>query len=170
MWYDRTSMKKLLILIACLPVLAFAQGSAPTRTYSLADSSVYTKLKTNLNGSVKLESGLSMPLMSQGNLLVTSNVAYVQNVDNLWNDNAWTTGVTLNYRLGKTWAVYTKTSTNLTGDWAQESGVHTTIWRASNYSVGANAGYVLDYPFRKSQSAKWTAGITVSFPVDKLFK
>lgn len=157
-------MKKLLIMVALLPVLAFAQGSS-TRTYSLNDGSVYLKNKSNLVGGNAWEGGISAPLFTIGNLGASWNGGLVLNSDNPWNDSSLTAGVTLGYRLNRNYTVYTKTSTNFKGDWSQETGLRTVLFHTANYTVGANAGYIFSHPWENDSKPRWTVGVTASFPI-----
>ena len=156
-------MKTLMILSALLPVMAVSQ--LVPKTYSLNDGALYVKEKTNLRGNLGLETGYSVPLASHGNVSLSGNVAFVQNVNNLFGDTSWTVGLAAGYRLNSAWSVYTKTATNLTGTWTQETGVRINILRTKNYSVTANTGYVFSYPFKNGERPNWTTGLTVSFPV-----
>jgi len=157
-------MKKLLIMVALLPVLAFAQNSE-FRTYSLNDGTVYVKNKSNLVGGNAWEAGVSSPLFTRGNLGASWNSGIVLNSDNPWNSSTWTAGVTFGYRLNRTYTAYTKTSTNLSGDWSQETGVRTVLFRSADYSVSANAGYIFNYPWKDKSKPRWTVGVTASFPL-----
>lgn len=158
-------MKKLILAIALLPVMAFAQ----LQTFSVNDGSFYVKNKTNLLGRNSLESGFQAPLLRSGNLSIGANVGYVQNVNDLWKCNSWTSGVNFGYDLNRGWVAYTKTSTNFQGNWSQESGLRMNLFSNEKYNVGINAGYIFDYPFARNRQPGWTAGFTVSFPVKTLF-
>lgn len=162
-------MKKLILMLCLLPVLAVAQTNQ-TKTFNVNDGSFYAKERTNLTGTLSLETGFSAPLMRRGNLSAAVNLAYIQNLSNPWKGNGWESGLALGYRLNRGWSVYTKTVTNFNGNWNQETGLRTSIYRTSNYAVSASAGYVMDYPLRNKAKNSWNVGVTVSFPVKTLFK
>lgn len=161
-------MKNLLIMLCLLPVLASAQST--NKTFNLNDGALYLKQKTNLRGTLALESGYAVPVFRSGNIVFSANVAYVQDFSSPWKKNNWESGVTANYRLSRDWSVYTKTLTNFTGSWSQETGVKKNLYRTKNYTVSANVGNVFGHPFRNKAKNSWTFGVTVSFPVKTLFK
>lgn len=156
-------------MLCLLPIFAVAQASQ-TKTFSVNDGSFYLKERTNLTGSLFLETGFSAPLARRGNLSVSANLAYLQNLSNPWKGNGWESGLSVGYRLNRGWSAYTKTVTNFNGNWNQETGLRTSLYRTENYAVSANAGYVFDYPFRNKAKNTWNVGVTVSFPVNTLFK
>jgi len=158
-------MKKLIFLLALVPALALAQ----LQTFSVNDSSVYTKGSTDLTGSNTLETGVQVPVLRSGNFSMGMNLGYVQNTDNLWKSSSWTSGLNFGYNLNRGWVAYTKTSTNFRGNWYQETGLRMNLVTNEKYSVGVNAGYIFDYPFSRNQTPRWTVGATVSFPVRTLF-
>lgn len=162
-------MKNILFILALVPVLASAQ-TAPLRTYTLRDGSFYVKEKSNLMNTMQFETGVSSPLVSSGNLSLSANFAYVLDFSNPWNQNSWTGGMTFGYRLNDTYSAYTKTASNFNGRYSQETGVRASLYRTMNYAVNANAGYVMDRPFNLNRSARWTVGVTVSFPVSSFVK
>jgi len=177
-------MKNILIMLALVPVMAFAQ--APVKTYSLNDSSVYGKLVTDLNGNVGTEFGVYAPVMKSGNFSVGMNVAYTKDVENFsarrfhktaferdplnGNADGWTYGVTFGYQFNDKWMAYSKSVTDLNGNWVMETGVKTSLYKTDNYSVLLNAGMVNDWPFRDRGVPQWTTGVTFAFPVKGIGK
>lgn len=166
-------MRTFLTMFALLPVLAMAQ----TKTYSPNDGSFYTKYKSNLSGTSKVETGFSTPFLSNGKWSLNGNIAYVQGVKNFWNDNSFLGGVSLGYRYDKTFSAYVKETTFFNTNFQGEVGVRASLWRTDSYAVSANAGYLFSQnakvtkcDWENQNLPKWTVGLTVSFPVKSVFK
>jgi hypothetical protein len=166
-------------MFALLPVLAMAQ----TKTYSPNDGSFYTKYKSNLSGTSKVETGFSTPFLSNGKWSLSGNVAYVQGVENFWNDNSFLGALSVGYKVDKTFSAYVKETTFFNTNFQGEVGVRAGLWRTNSYAVSANAGYLFSQngtgqpnycgkcpPYGSENLPKWTVGVTVSFPVKSIFK
>lgn len=177
-------MKNILIMLALLPVMAFAQ--APVKTYSLNDASVYGKLVTDLNGNVGTEFGVYAPVFKSGNLSGGVGASWTKDVENFsqrrfhktsferdplnGNADGWTANMTFCYTLTNKFGVYSKSTTDFNGNWVMETGVKTSLYKTDNYSVLLNAGIVNDWPVRDRGVPQWTAGVTFAFPVKGLGK
>lgn len=161
-------MRPLSLVLLALPALASAQ--LPTRGASFADGSLYAKFKVNLRGKRQQEAGFSMPFLTLGNLSLSGNLGYASLYPRWTEQTGFTAGLSLNYRLNPKLSVYGKTGTDLLNHYAEEVGARYFFYRGKRVTVNSNLAYVLDFPYHRHSAAKWTAGLTVGFPIRSLVR
>lgn len=157
-------MKKTLttILLLTIATITFAQNGN-----FFADSTVYFKEKTNLKGKNSFELGVSKPIYTYQKFKLSANIGYQGGFDAPFKSNSFTSGGTLSYNISKIYSVYTKTGTNFSGTWSQETGAKIALTNKKNMNVALNFGYVFQHPFNNNALPGWTLGLSASFPIVK---
>lgn len=136
---------------------------------SLKDLSVYTKVKSNLDGQWQHELGLFSRLTQNGHFWVVSNVDFLATYPLKTPFPAqWGFGLTAGYRLAATpfaTSVYSKTKSNFKGLWQQETGLTKLIYGqgGGKIRVLANGAYIYSYPYKSGRAPIWTVGLSLIF-------
>ena len=153
-------MKKLLVLLAFLPCLGFAQKLVITKP----NLSIYSKIGYSSPTKWANESGFSSNLATFSKFTLGANVGVVYPQ---WQGNRnevhFTGGVKLSYLLDSKNSLqptlYTKTKYDFNKNWVQETGLAIQLYKNEDWSAGANLGVLNNFNREKS---RWTVGITIA--------